>query len=103
MNLSTVKSPSIWSDKQEGRDWRSRALCSQPDSDPELWWDPDRLGQSMARHMCLTHCPVRQQCLTFYVVSGGETAGGITYKQNGQPVKVQPRVAPRCWRCVPTI
>lgn len=96
MSLSTDSRPSISTDAEP---WGERALCFRPDSDPDMWWSDDRTTQGVARHMCLTHCPVLDQCSRFYRVGGGETAAGITYKVNGKPMSLQPKLPRVCIRC----
>lgn len=83
----------------EDWEWETRALCFQPTEDPDLWWSTDQSGKEMARHKCLVHCPVLEKCIIYYAVSGGETAGGISYKQNCLPMKQQPKIARSCNLC----
>lgn len=42
-------------------DWMERAECRRHDA--ELWHD--RTSRPVARHICLSHCPVLLQCRTF--------------------------------------
>jgi hypothetical protein len=39
--------------------WQRDAICRD---NPELFWATTALQQGLARHMCLTHCPVLDQC-----------------------------------------
>ena len=39
-------------------DWLAQAACRTLDA--ELWWNKDLFG--LARHICLTHCPVMAKC-----------------------------------------
>jgi hypothetical protein len=39
--------------------WQRDAACR---TDPDLFWATDSRQQGLARHMCLAHCPVFDQC-----------------------------------------
>jgi hypothetical protein len=40
-------------------DWRERALCAQPQADPDLWYDDARAAEAIA--IC-AGCPVLERC-----------------------------------------
>lgn len=78
------------------KDWRDRSICGSGLVDPDVWWDPDHPGKRKAKHICLNHCPVILDCQKNYRPSGGETAGGVCYRQDGEPMKPQPMAARNC-------
>lgn len=80
-----------------GDNWRAQATCA--DVGPIVW---DALRAKVAAHICLTHCPVRQQCLNDAVATPPErrkevVLGGVAFGVCGQPEAQIP--ADWCRRC----
>jgi len=65
--------------------WWDAARCHQPDMDPDLWSSELRADIATARHICLTHCPVTQQCLqdAHKYQPVGVVQGGIRWDRRG--------------------
>lgn len=102
MSLLTANRPLISTLNGEPEGWRRNTPCGF--LDPDLWWSTNVTEQGLARHVCLNHCPVLAACQAWYhPSSGGETAGGYTYRFGGKLKKVQPRVASSCTLCRPKV
>jgi hypothetical protein len=80
-------------------DWRIHGACGR--EDPEMFFSEARTSRSIALHVCLTHCPVLEQCATFAAQNPPWSAvqGGVAYGKYGQPLGWEPRAAPTCRRC----
>jgi transcription factor WhiB len=85
-----------------GDNWRGRAICATAEVRPDMWETTSgRNGE--AAHICLEHCPVRQQCLDDAVDAGADrrrsvVLAGIAFDQLGHPMPAQ-SPAGRCRLC----
>lgn len=81
--------------------WRERALCAAPGTDPSLWFPRhnDRVTAAKAQAIC-ARCPVRQQCLDFAVDTppDGGVWAGLTQRQLLKIRAQRGRQVP-CQRC----
>jgi hypothetical protein len=85
--------------------WARHAACQHQ---PDLWFaQPFSNAASLARHICLDHCPVLAHCdrdAQAFRPKDGIQAGvawtGQKTDQGGRPMQHQPNTAdctPRCW------
>lgn len=83
--------------------WEADAECAK--HDPDLWhtttgwiaWP--QIAE--ARHICLTHCPVREQCHRDIGPMRGAVVGGVFYNSHhGAASETQP-MARTCRVCAP--
>jgi hypothetical protein len=79
--------------------WEENAACFHPSVDEDLFFSPVHEERCLARHICWTHCAVRDECYQHYTPGGSQTAGGFTYRQNGKPMKIQPMPPSTCHLC----
>lgn len=81
--------------------WEQQAACGE---NPELFHTRPGNGTwarvSAARHVCLYHCPVRQQCEENIPPMRSAIVGGIYYNNRAEPSEYQP-LDKRCARCTP--
>lgn len=85
--------------------WRDRAGCRQVD--PELFHNPTRAAE--ARHVCLSHCPVRAECLRWARnadLTHPQVVGGLVWayqrynRTELRPRRYQAMPARSCELCV---
>lgn len=82
--------------------WELLAECGK--HDPDLWHaregglNVQQIGE--ARHICLHHCPVREQCARDIGPMRGAIVGGVFYNQYSEQSSCQP-LAERCRICRP--
>lgn len=68
--------------------WTKQAACRG--HDPELWWAiPGSTEDLQAQRICLTQCPVRDQCLEYALYTGQEYGrwGGLDERQRRQAAR----------------
>lgn len=76
--------------------WRARALCADPQFDPELWF-PESGSARAAKRICAA-CPVRAECLAFSLTLGVPVGvwGGLSEKQRRALPAARWRPCKRC-------
>lgn len=104
MSQSMVSSSLTLIFKENPICWEENAICSTSLVDQDLWTSSSRNSQGEARHICLSHCPVLDECRRYYSPGSGQTAAGVTYRQGGRrdtpkPMDSQPPLAARCSLC----
>lgn len=58
-------------------DWQKHAACANPDYDPEWWFlPPCTAGGHTAINICITECPVRDQCERYRQTVDTQITGG---------------------------
>jgi hypothetical protein len=81
------------------RAWERQAMCAV---DPDLFHSNVRIAAwgkvAEARHICLRHCPVREQCARAIGPMRGAVVGGVYYNADGEQSAYQP-LATRCRLC----
>ncbi len=78
-------------------DWRLHGLCRE---NPDLWTSPAMADIHRAMHICVRHCPVKQQCRAEgeQIQDLGSVYGGVYYSRRGATTTVPPLI--RCGWCV---
>lgn len=79
------------------------AFCATVD--PDIWWDDRRAG--LARHLCLSHCEVRRECLATAATWAGAgcVAAGFQWVTDKSAegrvrIKTAQELPVRCHECV---
>jgi len=94
----TSKLASWGLDIHRAGEWTERAFCVRPDVNRD-WWCGDR--SAMARHLCVSHCPVLEECRndipTDPELRQGTVYGGYVYSHTGVLLSTQPSVRSCTW------
>lgn len=84
--------------------WQEDAACRV---DAELWFAPDAATRAVARHICVRHCPVAEECFAATMAEVrrgvrpvGEVRAGAIWNDGGRLMpKMRQSIARRCYRC----
>lgn len=85
--------------------WDHYATCAKRGVvNPDLWHGSVNrtpwTSIALARHICLRHCPVREECRRHTPTLPNAVVAGTYYNQRGERSGTQP-YAPRCQLCPP--